>query len=352
MIRVLVFDDSAVARERAQLDLEASPDLTVCGTASDGNEGVAATLRLRPDVVVMDLNMPDLDGYAATRAIMEKHPVPVIVLTSENGDDASRRAFESGAVEFVSKGTPAAKLVEIVRLVAKVKVVGFHVRERHSGRSPSVPPPPPNRAEPGGAGLSRESIPKGLVAVGASTGGPGALVDILRGLPAEFSLPLVFVLHISPVFGPSFADWLDAQTERRVAFARDGEPIASAAGRVVMAPAERHLVVRDGCFRLTRDPERHSCRPSVDVLFESMARELGGSSAACLLTGMGRDGAAGLLQIRRAGGLTIAQDEATSIVYGMPREAVQLGAAVRVLPLGEIAPTIAALDVRAREKGR
>jgi two-component system chemotaxis response regulator CheB len=120
----------------------------------------------------------------------------------------------------------------------------------------------------------------------------------------------------------------------------------------VMAPAERHLVVRDGCFRLTRDPERHSCRPSVDVLFESMARELGGSSAACLLTGMGRDGAAGLLQIRRSGGLTIAQDEATSVVYGMPREAAQLEAAMRVLPLGEIAPAIAALDVRAQEKGR
>jgi len=184
------------------------------------------------------------------------------------------------------------------------------------------------------------------VAVGASTGGPGALVELLRHLPADFQLPILLVLHIGEPFGIAFADWLDGQTQRPVAFARDGEPLAAAKGRVVMAPPDRHLVVRGGSMHLTQDPERHSCRPSVDVLFESVAREIGPGAAACLLTGMGRDGAAGLLDIRRAGGLTIAQDEASCVVWGMPREAVLLDAAERVLPLREIATALAELGPR------
>jgi two-component system chemotaxis response regulator CheB len=138
------------------------------------------------------------------------------------------------------------------------------------------------------------------------------------------------------------------QTEHRVACARHGEPVSAAAGRVIMAPPDRHLVIRDGRMQLTLEPERHFCRPSVDVLFESIARDCGATTTACLLTGMGRDGAAGLLEIRKAGGLTIAQDEATSVVYGMPREAVLLGAAARVLPLGEIGPALAALTAEGR----
>jgi two-component system chemotaxis response regulator CheB len=174
-------------------------------------------------------------------------------------------------------------------------------------------------------------------------------VELLRALPAELSLPILFVLHISSVFSASFADWLDGQTGRRVAYARNGEPLSSAAGRVVMAPPDTHLVVRGGRFWLTHDAERHSCRPSVDVLFESVAVEFGPAAAGCLLTGMGRDGAAGLLQMRRAGGLTIAQDEASSVIYGMPREAVLLGAAERVLSLGEISRAIARLDPKSKE---
>jgi two-component system chemotaxis response regulator CheB len=155
------------------------------------------------------------------------------------------------------------------------------------------------------------------------------------------SLPILVVLHISEPFGASFADWLDGQTERRASYAQDGELIAAAAGRIVMAPPQRHLLVRAGRLYLTADPERHSCRPSVDVLFESLAREYGAAAVACLLTGMGRDGATGLLQIRHAGGLTIAQDEASCVVYGMPREAAELGAATHVLPLADIAPALA-----------
>jgi two-component system chemotaxis response regulator CheB len=167
---------------------------------------------------------------------------------------------------------------------------------------------------------------------------------VFRGLPADFSLPIVFVLHIGRPFAAALAEWFDGQCPFRVRQAEDGEPVPPPdACRIVMAPADRHLTIRDGRFRLVDGPERHSCRPSVDTLFESVANEFGAAAIACLLTGMGRDGAEGLLAVRRAGGRTIAQDESTSIVFGMPREAVLLGAVERILPLQEVAPAILTL---------
>jgi two-component system chemotaxis response regulator CheB len=182
-----------------------------------------------------------------------------------------------------------------------------------------------------------------IVAIGASTGGPGAVVQILNALPREFPIPVILVLHIGAAFAPAFADWLTNQTPHRVSFAKDGESLAGEAGRVVIAPGDRHLAVRNGALVLTDEKERHSCRPSVDVLFESVAASFGAAAVGCLLTGMGRDGASGLRLIRQGGGRTLVQDEATSVVYGMPREAVLLGAAERILPLDEIGPAIAAL---------
>jgi two-component system chemotaxis response regulator CheB len=186
--------------------------------------------------------------------------------------------------------------------------------------------------------------------VGASTGGPVAVQKILQALPPTFPLPVLLVIHIGEAFGRSLAEWLDGQSALRVALAVDGEPLpAPGKARVVMAPPDRHLVVRGGCLRLTTDPERHSCRPSVDVLFESVASEVGRRAVACLLTGMGKDGAAGLRAVRAAGGVTIAQDQATSVVFGMPGEAVALDAAGLVLPIGGVAPVLAALAVQGRE---
>jgi two-component system chemotaxis response regulator CheB len=182
--------------------------------------------------------------------------------------------------------------------------------------------------------------------------GISAVIEILRALPASFSLPVLLVLHIAEPFGAAFADWLDGQTAHRVSYARDGDLIRDRPGEVLMAPPDVHLVVRGGRACLTHDAERHSCRPSVDVLFDSVAQEYGPLAVACLLTGMGRDGAAGLLEVRRTGGFTIAQDESTSIVYGMPREAVVLGAAEAVLPLNEIGPTLAAIAGHPREVHR
>ena len=182
------------------------------------------------------------------------------------------------------------------------------------------------------------------VAIGVSTGGPGALIEILRGLPHGFPLPILIVIHVGKLYTPAFAEWLDGQSSVRVGYAVDGDPLPPCGeGRVLMAPPDSHMVLCQGRLRLTQDPERHSCRPSIDVLFESFAQELGAEGAGCLLTGMGRDGAAGLLAIRRAGGRTIAQDEATSVVFGMPREAILLGAAEQVLALDQIAPRLGVL---------
>jgi two-component system chemotaxis response regulator CheB len=181
------------------------------------------------------------------------------------------------------------------------------------------------------------------VVVGASTGGPGAVVELLRALPANFTVPVLLVQHISPAFAATFVDWLSDQAGRPVRCAADGEPVAGTAGRVTMAPPERHLLVRGGRLILSSGPERHSCRPSVDNLFESVALDYAGAAMGCLLTGMGRDGAAGLRAMRTAGALTFAQDEASCVVYGMPREAVLLDAAVEVLPPREIGQRLAAL---------
>jgi two-component system chemotaxis response regulator CheB len=259
--------------------------------------------------------------------------------------DQPRRVVQdlaAGAVDVLEKPTGTevegvweGRFLSTVKLVARIRVI-THPRARLRKQAPDVAPQP---IEPPGSAQKYD-----LVAIGASTGGPAAIVEILRGLPAEFQLPILLVLHINEPFGTAFADWLDGQTGRRVACPKDGASLASAIGRVIMAPGGRHLVVRDGRLHLTADPERHSCRPSVDVLFESVARESGASAAACLLTGMGKDGARGLLEIRRAGGMTIAQDEATSVIYGMPREAALLGAATHVLRIGEIAPRLASLQ--------
>jgi two-component system chemotaxis response regulator CheB len=172
----------------------------------------------------------------------------------------------------------------------------------------------------------------------------------LKALPSNLKLPVLLVVHIGTPFGASFAEWLDGQTAHRVRFATEGQPIGGPG--VFLAPPDCHLVVQQRRLHLSRGPERHSCRPSVDVLFESVAIACGATAAACLLTGMGHDGAHGLLMIRQAGGFTIAQDEASSVVYGMPREAVLLNAAESVLPLAEIGPALAALAQGSRLGGR
>ena len=344
--RVLVVEDSLTIRKRLVEILESDPDIELVGEAEDGKRAIEICQRCRPDVITMDMMLPVMSGLAATEYIMAHCPTPILVVSASTNRGELFKIYESlaaGAVDVLEKPTglePAGawerRFLATVKLVARIRVI-THPRARLSDLRRHALPAAPQLVD-------QSERKYAVVAIGASTGGPGAIVEVLRGLPQAFKLPVLVVLHMNEPFGTAFADWLDGQTGRRVACPQDGTPVASAIGRVMVAPGGRHLVVRDGRLRLTTDAERHSCRPSVDVLFESVAAEYGACAAACLLTGMGRDGAAGLLKIREAGGMTIAQDEATSVIYGMPREAAMLGAAHHVLGLGEIGPRLASLQ--------
>jgi two-component system chemotaxis response regulator CheB len=340
-LRVLVVEDSITVLAHIREVLASQADIELVGEAHDGAQAVALCQQLRPDVVSMDMMLPGMDGQAATEAIMAHCPTPILIVSSSTNRGELLRTYEAlaaGAVEVLEKpgaGMPEGewerRYLTLLRLVARIRVI-THVRARISGRpSARLPgaPPTPRRA---------------LLALGASTGGPGALMKVLQTLPAPAPLPVLIVMHINAVFSRGFAEWLDAQTPHRVRYAHGGERLHDLAGQVVLAPPDSHLVLQSGQLQLSHAPPRHSCRPSVDVLFESLALEIGSGVAAALLTGMGRDGAQGLLAIRRAGGATLAQDEASSMVYGMPREAAQLGAAERVLPLADIGPALMGLS--------
>jgi two-component system chemotaxis response regulator CheB len=344
-IRVLVVEDSPTVGHHLREILTADPNLDVTGIARDGAAAIDLTTHTRPDVITMDMVLPVLDGLAAIEHIMAHRPTPILVVSSADNRAelfSTYDALAAGAVDVLEKyagGTPAAdwahQLRQAVKLVARIPVI-THPRGRLPAR---------DRGQPGHVLPIRRIGPRPcrIVGLGASTGGPGAVVEILRALPADYPVPIVLVQHISAPFAAAYVDWLRDQIQRPADHAYDGLAVADLAGRVAVAPPDRHLTVRDGRLRLTDEPERHSCRPSIDVLFESLAREYGRAATACLLTGMGRDGASGLLAMRQAGGLTIAQDEATSAVYGMPREAALLNAAVHVLGLGQIGRCLADL---------
>lgn len=345
--RVLVVEDSLTIRHRLLEVLRSDPDIEVVGDTSDGRSAIELCERLRPDVITLDMMLPVMTGLAATEHIMAYCPTPILIVSSSTNRGElfkTYQALAAGAVEVLEKprgdeidGAWERDFLHLVRLVARIKVI-THPRARLAlARADS------ERAAP----RALASTEPRCVAIGASTGGPAAVASILKSLTHDFPLPILLVIHIGSIFAPALAEWLDTQSSLRVVHAKHGEPLPPVGeGRVLMAPPERHLVVRRGLIELSDGAERHSCKPSVDVLFESLALEQGTHVIACLLTGMGRDGAAGLLALRRAGATTIAQDEATSVIYGMPREAVQLGAAQEVLPLERIGPALVAASVR------
>lgn len=345
-IRLLVVEDSLTVLKRLVEVLGADPGIEVVGEAYDGKAAIEMAERLRPDIITLDMMLPVMTGLAVTEYIMAHFPTPILIVSSSTNRGELYRTYDAlaaGAVDVLDKpkgdepdGLWERKLLAAVKLVSRIKVI-THPRGRMSSLRRVTEPP--GEMTLAGCGTSGKCE---LIAVGASTGGPAAVIDVLKAIPAGFPLPILLVLHIGEPFGLGFADWLDGQTHHRVKYARDGEALGTR-GRVVMAPADKHLSIHEGVLRLNGGPERHSCRPSVDVLFESVAREFGECAAGVLLTGMGRDGATGLLDIRRAGGITIAQDEASCVVYGMPREAAIIGAAEKILPLGEIGPALASL---------
>ena len=367
-LRVLVVEDSLTVRRRFCEILAADPELEVVGEAEDGKRAIELCEALRPDIITLDMAMPVMSGLNATEYIMAYMPTPILIVSASTNRGELFETYDAlaaGAVDVLEKPSIddvdevwERRFVAAVKLIASIKVI-THPRARLRGnegtfaraRQDLVTAPQDSVTAPQEPLTAPPAIPRhqqrgrdlGVLAIGTSTGGPQAIVNVLRALPQGLQAPFLLVLHIDEPFGVAFAKWLDSQTPHRVAYARDGEPIDSLRGQVVMAPPGRHLTVGGRRLQLRADPPRHSCRPSVDVLFESLAADCGADVLACLLTGMGRDGAAGLLAIRKAGGCTLAQDESTSVVYGMPREAVSLGAAQMILPLDQIGGKIVQL---------
>jgi two-component system chemotaxis response regulator CheB len=347
IIRVLVVEDSLTVRKRLVEVLEHDPDLEVVGEAADGQRAIELCQSLRPDVMTLDMMLPVMTGLAVTEYVMAYCPTPILIVSSSTNRGELFKTYEAlgaGALDVLEKphassapGSWERNFISTVKLISRIKVI-THRRGRVTQKQHAAVTP-----EPWGR---QESSQPQVVAIGASTGGPAAVLAILHELPATFPLPILVVIHLGRPFATAMAEWLDGQSAIRVHYARDGEALPNSG--IILAPPDQHLVLRSGQLRLTDDPERHSCRPSVDVLFESLAREMGSGFIACLLTGMGKDGAKGLLAARLTGAMTLAQNEASSVVFGMPGEAIRLGAAQRVLSIEEIAPTLIALTSNLR----
>ncbi len=339
MIRVLIVDDSPTVAYLLRSILQSDPAVRVVGEARTGEDGVAQCQQLQPDLVTMDVEMPGMGGLEAIRQIMDVSPRPIVVVTAVEARrlmTVSFQALELGALAVEAKptardGAEAERLLVLVKTMAGVKVVRRFQRRPAPVSAPSAPPP----AAPAAA------APVRLVAVGVSTGGPQTLQIILAGLPASFPAPIIVVQHISPGFVDGLASWITDTTPLPCHVAAQNEPLQ--AGHVYLAPDNHHLLVpAPGVIHLDTAPPVGGHRPSANPLFESVAYTYGAAAVGVLLTGMGEDGARGLRTLRRAGALTIVQDEATSVIFGMPRAAIELGAAVQVLALDKIAGQLVA----------
>jgi two-component system chemotaxis response regulator CheB len=346
-IRVLVVDDSALMRQLLRRILEHDAEIEVVGVASDPYVAWKKIASLAPDVVTLDVEMPRMDGLTFLGRLMQQHPLPVVMVSSltQRGAETTLKALELGAIDFVTKPSfdiasstfhMAQELIEKVKAAAQASLRPLRKRAIfHSGASRQV--------------LSRAQGTAKYMAIGASTGGTQAIAQVLTALPAD-APGIVMVQHMPSKFTQSFAQRLNSLCRIRVKEAQDGDRIVP--GQALLAPGDFHMaVVRDGAHcavRVYEAPPVNRFRPSVDVLFHSCAQELGASCVGAILTGMGCDGARGLLALRQAGGYTIAQDEATSVVFGMPREAIALNAAEAVLPL----PAIAGALLNAARSGR
>ncbi|HSF26408.1 MAG TPA: chemotaxis response regulator protein-glutamate methylesterase [Actinomycetes bacterium] len=354
-ISVLVVDDSVVVRRLVTTALEEDPAIRVIGTASNGRLALAKIDQLAPDIVTLDVEMPELDGVATLRALRVDHPrLPVIMFSTvtERGARATLDALTAGATDYVTKpanmGSVAASLAAVrEQLVPRIKAL--------CPRDHAAVPTYPRGVPAAGAGLaSARTAPRAraglalatrrpeILAIGASTGGPEALTTLLGALPADLPVPVVVVQHMPAVFTRLFAERLNRSCAIEVGEAGDGQPLRP--GVVYLAPGDHHLEVVGGPAgrrtRLTDAPPENYCRPAVDVLFRSVAKACGAAALGLVLTGMGADGRRGAEQLREEGAAILVQDAATSVVWGMPGAVAAAGLADAVLPLGEIAAAV------------
>lgn len=339
MIRVLVTDDSDTARGLLTEILRADPEISIVGEARDGSEAVRMTGTLRPDVVTMDINMPVMDGFAATEAIMGSAPTPIVIVTASRSAgevETAMRALRAGALTVLAKpcgpgsaefDKSAGQLVWTVKAMADVKVVGRRVPQAVATATAASP---------------RREAGRRVVAIATSTGGPPALARLLSELPADFNAPILVVQHIAAGFSTGMASWLNSVSHGRVKIAEDGEPLRE--GSIYLAPDGRHLGLRRrGHVSLLDEPPVGGFRPSGTVLFETVAQVMGSASIGLILTGMGEDGVEGLRAVRRAGGWTIAQDRESSVIFGMPGAAIAADVIDEVLPLSALASRLSTL---------
>jgi two-component system, chemotaxis family, protein-glutamate methylesterase/glutaminase len=350
-IKVLVVDDSAVIRRLVQDILDADPRITVVGTAQNGEIALTKIDELAPDAVTLDIEMPVMDGIACLRALRRKHrrlPVVMFSTLTERGAAGTMDALAAGASDYVTKPSNVGSVAESRRNISEQlipKLIALTEARRPPARAGTAPPGPRATTAVTGAGPDSyrpRTAPFAVLAVGSSTGGPDALSKVLQSLPADLPVPVVVVQHMPPVFTKMLAQRLNSVCALTVDEAGDGEVLEP--GRVLIAPGGRHLeVVTRGVgvvTRLTDAPPENFCRPAVDVLFRSVAAAFRDRTLGVVLTGMGRDGALGAAVIRKAGGEMFVQDEATSVVWGMPGAVAGAGQADRVLPLGEMAGQI------------
>ncbi len=353
-IRVLVVDDSAAVRQTITAILDAAPDIRVIATASDPFVAAKRMQEEIPDVIILDVEMPRMDGITFLRKIMAQRPIPVIICSTltEAGSQTLLDAMEAGAIDVIAKPRvdtrtylreSSVHICDIVRAAAEARPFDQRVARRKAAAGGGVEAkltadamlPPPARSK------ALSATTEKIVCIGASTGGTESLRQILEALPPH-SPGIVIVQHMPEKFTAAFARRLDGLCEVDVKEAEDGDAVLP--GRVLIAPGNRHTMLnRSGARYFVKVKEgplvsRH--RPSVDVLFRSAAQYAGANSVGILMTGMGDDGARGLLEMRKSGALTIAQDEESCVVFGMPKEAIARGAAMRVLPLGLLASEI------------
>lgn len=350
MIRVLVAEDSKTLQELLVWTLNADPQITVVGVASDGRQAVAMTRELKPDVITMDVNMPLMNGFEATRQIMSEQPTPIIIVTGSidvREVSAAMTALQAGALALLEKpvtadrdefGQGARQLIRQVKAMAGMKLV----RQRPNGHAPQL-------AEALLTRLPELDEPFSVVAIAASTGGPAALSKVFGQLPVDFPLPLLVVQHIAPGFIEGFAQWLDSQVAIHVKLAVDGERLQP--GTVYLSPEDRHLgVAGKQRIALASTPPIAGFRPSASHLFESVARAFGSRTLGVVMTGMGSDGLDGARTLHAAGGTLFVQDESSSVVYGMPRVIHEAGLASLTLPLSQIAPAMIRLVMKQLQK--
>ncbi len=337
MIKVLIVDDSRVMRSSISRILSKDTSIEIAGTAQDGREAVEKAGSLKPDVITMDVEMPVMNGIEALKRIMEKDPIPVIMMSSltREGAEITMEALSLGACDFITKdfanfGTLASRETEIIAKVKNVarNKVRFLLRKLETSRKPAAPNP-------------EKKVRHEILAIGASTGGPPALQHVLTSLPKAFPVPVVIAQHMPKIFTQSFSQRLNAVSQLHVKEAEDGEALK--AGVVYIAPGDRHMSVkRTGNTVSVQFIENttYIYRPSVDVLMGATARVYERQSFGVILTGMGNDGLAGITEMKAKGGYIIAQDEETCVVYGMPRAVVMANLADVVLPVDRISEEI------------